>query len=215
MKTVWFACVVFLTTAGLGAEPTPSAETYGDAAVSAVLGLDETITLYCDIPDFPAIIGKNMPVQIKGLKIASQAQDNTQLLAFLNEFFFSKNVKPRKIVLKNIQRGERFCLLADIEADGQNLGDLLVEKKLAQKIIEIPSRINGSSNTSSANTTSLNSDSVLISASSSYIASKTSKVFHRSDCPHAKRLDASKTIAFSNRQDAAATGRRPCKTCNP
>jgi len=129
--------------------------------------------------------------------------DNLKLLMFLNDLFLSKNSKPKQIVLKNIQRGKQFCLLADIEVDGQDLCDLLVEKKLAQKVIEVPQ------------SEKTNSDSPPVANESGYIASKSSKIYHRPTCPHAKRIDPAKSVRFSSREEAEKTGRRPCKTCKP
>ncbi|HOK95203.1 MAG TPA: Ada metal-binding domain-containing protein [Anaerohalosphaeraceae bacterium] len=210
MKTVGLACAVVLTSGVLWADP----ETYGDVSVSALLRIDETVTLFCDIADFPPVIGQNMPVQIRGLKTAASGQDNLPLLAFLNTFFFSGSVQ-HTLVLRNIQRGQQFCLVADIEVDGQDLCQLLVEKKLAQRIIEIPSAAGSRPDAAGASAGLQNPPSASQPSPAGYIATKTSKVFHRADCPHIKRLDASKTVVFPTRQNAAASGRRPCKTCNP
>ncbi|MHC5182087.1 MAG: Ada metal-binding domain-containing protein, partial [Planctomycetota bacterium] len=48
-----------------------------------------------------------------------------------------------------------------------------------------------------------------------YVATRSSKIYHRTTCMHAKRMDASKAISFAQREDAEKTGRRPCKTCKP
>jgi hypothetical protein len=48
-----------------------------------------------------------------------------------------------------------------------------------------------------------------------YIASKQSKVFHRSDCPFAGRISQANRVTFKTRQDAVDSGRRPCRTCSP
>ena len=93
--------------------------------------------------------------------------------------------------------------LADIEVDGKNLCDLLIEQKLAEKVIEVPQP------------EKTNSDSPAVRNESAYIATKSSKVFHRSSCPHTKRIDAAKAVTFSSREDAEKTGRRACKTCKP
>ncbi len=181
----------------------PPIESYGNANVTTVLRLDEHIRIFCDIAELPPVIGQNIPVCINGLKPADNAKDNLKLLMFLNDLFLSKNAKPKQILLKDIRRGKEFCLVANIEVDGQDLCDLLIEKKLAEKVIEVsqPEKADsGSSPTANEG---------------GFIASKSSKVYHRSTCPHAKRMDAAKTVRFSSRQDAEKTGRRPCKTCKP
>ena len=184
---------------------TTPVESYGDAKVEAVLRLDEHVRIFCDIEGFAAVIGKNIPVRIKDLKPADNAKDNLKLLMFLNDLLLSKTSPPEQIVLKDIQRGKKFCLVADIEVDGENLCDLLIEKKLAQKIIAVPQEPAGTRSTPSAQAANENG----------YIASKSSKVYHRPNCPHAKRMDAKKAVRFSSSEDAEKTGRRPCKTCKP
>ena len=48
-----------------------------------------------------------------------------------------------------------------------------------------------------------------------YVASKNSGVFHHPGCYSADRIKASNLICFSTRAEAVASGRRPCKNCNP
>ena len=48
-----------------------------------------------------------------------------------------------------------------------------------------------------------------------YVASKTSKIFHKSTCQFAARISEKNRQTFAARDQAAAAGRRPCQTCNP
>ncbi len=48
-----------------------------------------------------------------------------------------------------------------------------------------------------------------------YVASKESKVFHRSDCKWAKKISSRNFIGFRSREEAIKSGRRPCKSCGP
>ena len=48
-----------------------------------------------------------------------------------------------------------------------------------------------------------------------YIASKNSKVFHKSDCRWAQRIKPENLVTFSTRDQAIQAGKRPCKTCEP
>ena len=205
---VWkltFTAIIMLAVTGAAVQqsapkPDPS---YGDVGVSKVLRLDKHVRLYCDIPELPPVIGQNIPVCIKGLKPAANSKDNLKLLMFLNDLLLSKNTEPKIIQLKGIKRGEQFCLIANIEVNGQDLCDLLIENKLAEKVIEVPESEKTDPDASPAPN------------DSGYIATKSSKVFHRSSCPHAKRIDAAKAVIFSSREDAEKTGRRTCKICKP
>ena len=48
-----------------------------------------------------------------------------------------------------------------------------------------------------------------------YVASKTSKVFHRPSCRYVKRIKREKLIGFNSREEAGRSGRKPCKICKP
>jgi hypothetical protein len=125
----------------------------------------------------------------------------------------SKKDQPKNILLKDIQRGNEFCLIANIEVDGEDLCELLVKNKLAKKIIQVPSGTPDVSTGQSGDEGSAASIADIENAQ--FIASKSSKVYHRSTCPHVKRMDRSKAVVFSGRSEAENTGRRACKTCKP
>ncbi len=48
-----------------------------------------------------------------------------------------------------------------------------------------------------------------------YAASKDSEVFHYSDCSYVKKINPENLIRFKTREEAIASGGRPCKTCEP
>jgi hypothetical protein len=48
-----------------------------------------------------------------------------------------------------------------------------------------------------------------------YIASKSSKIFHLSSCTAAKTISSGNLVTFVSRDEALGSGRRPCKKCNP
>jgi hypothetical protein len=48
-----------------------------------------------------------------------------------------------------------------------------------------------------------------------YVASKNSKVFHKSDCRWAQRIKPANLVTFSTRDQAIQAGKRPCKQCKP
>ncbi len=48
-----------------------------------------------------------------------------------------------------------------------------------------------------------------------YVASKNSKVFHKSDCTWAKRIAPKNLVHYKTREDAINDGKRPCKMCKP
>lgn len=48
-----------------------------------------------------------------------------------------------------------------------------------------------------------------------YVASKKSKVFHKSDCRWVARISQKNLVGFNSREEAMRDGRRPCKRCKP
>lgn len=48
-----------------------------------------------------------------------------------------------------------------------------------------------------------------------YVASKNSKVFHKSDCSSAARIKKANLVSFDTKSVVVNTGRRPCKICKP
>ncbi len=48
-----------------------------------------------------------------------------------------------------------------------------------------------------------------------YVASRSSRVFHKSDCRWAKRINPDNLVVYNSRDAAIKAGKRPCKVCNP
>jgi hypothetical protein len=48
-----------------------------------------------------------------------------------------------------------------------------------------------------------------------YVASKNSKVFHKSTCTWANRISPENLVHYKTREDAINDGKRPCKQCEP
>jgi hypothetical protein len=96
-----------------------------------------------DIADWPAIIGKEMPVQIRGLEpLPTPAGYDLVVRQFILETLTqtSSAADPNKtgspkILPKCIQRAKDFCLLADVEVNGRDLAGILVENGYAKKLI--------------------------------------------------------------------------------
>jgi len=48
-----------------------------------------------------------------------------------------------------------------------------------------------------------------------YVASKKSQVFHIPTCKWAQKINPENLVGFGTREEAVASGKRPCKTCMP
>jgi len=111
-----------------------NAEDYSDVSVSRIIKVIDGDTFRVDINELPDIIGKNIRIRILGInapeingkcafekELAIKARDFVQIL--LNN--------ADLVVLKNLNRGNFFRLLAEVIVDGKNLGELLVVNDLA------------------------------------------------------------------------------------
>lgn len=56
---------------------------------------------------------------------------------------------------------------------------------------------------------------VQVLATTGYVASKESDVYHRSDCYYAEKIKTKNKVEFKTQQKAEAAGYRPCQKCNP
>ncbi len=211
------------------AENVPSQEvkesTYGDAEISRVVEITSEFTLICDIRNYPPVIGHRMPVRIRGLESPGTVPD-PGLHEFLDRLLGDEQRDPNQVILlKNIQRGEQFCLIADVEINGRDLGDHLVDQGLVSRILKVPLPPEAAKNPDAVvlpEPPAAPASSSLVSRPAApnppqargYVSSKSSRIFHRVDCPHAKRMAEEKKVYFHTREQAAA-GRRPCKACDP
>jgi len=48
-----------------------------------------------------------------------------------------------------------------------------------------------------------------------FVASQSSKVFHKPECRWAKRINPDNLVGYNSRDEAIKAGKRPCKVCNP
>jgi 2-keto-myo-inositol isomerase len=48
-----------------------------------------------------------------------------------------------------------------------------------------------------------------------FVASRSSRVFHKSDCRWAKRIKPDNLVVYNSKDEAIKAGKRPCKVCNP
>jgi len=56
---------------------------------------------------------------------------------------------------------------------------------------------------------------VRVAAPTGYVGSSLSKVFHREDCPSARKISLANLLRWKSREEALATGRRPAEDCHP
>ena len=110
-------------------------KTYGEAKVLEVTSVYDGDTFRANIEGFPAIIGERMAIRIAGIDTPEMRDKNPKVkeLAQLAKQFTVKRLRDGKhIVLKNIQRGKYFRIVADVYIDGVSLGEGLIKAGLAK-----------------------------------------------------------------------------------
>ena len=212
-KSLTIAAILLLAVVSIAGTQIKTEKTYGDATVEKLISVDNSFVFRCDIKGLPAIIGKDIPVRINGIEMPTVTADTPdeqwkalqlQTKSFIQTAFDNAK-QPDSIVLKNIKRGEWFCIVADIEIDGNDLAKLLIEKQLG-KPIEVNQPV-------SLKPVATAEKQPSGDARLKLVASKKSKVFHRADCRFIKTISPKNMIKFKSKQEALKSGRRPCKTC--
>ena len=85
-------------------------------------------TFSCNILDWPAIIGINIPIRLAGIN-CPELKDPNGIRA---RNFAEKALRSAKqIELENVKRGKYFRIVADVLCDGNNLSDDLIAAGLA------------------------------------------------------------------------------------
>ncbi|MCK5566062.1 MAG: hypothetical protein KAJ07_12530 [Planctomycetes bacterium] len=182
-------------------------KSYGGASVEKIESVGGDLSFVCDVKDWPTVIGSDVKIIVKGIEPPGVLEDNGAADGFyrqqVKEFVRKVLKKAEVIELKNIERAETFALKANVIVDGRNLARQLIDKGFAQvrKKKEIEKKTDPKSQDASND--------------NSLVASKSGKVFHASTCSFVKRISKENIVTFTDKAQAEATGRRPCKTCKP
>jgi len=214
MKHILFYVIAVAGTAIANNTAPATQDTFGSATVSRVCQVAPDGALICDLEGFPALIGKQIPVYLNDVEVAPDNEISQKVIAFIQQTVKpDANGQAPAIQLSDIRRGRTFSLIAKIAVNGKDLTEMLIEKGLAQRVIIL----DPASESTNAATGTLTSGTAKPQAAPAggFVASKTSKVYHRPDCRFAKQMEPSKSLTFRTRQEAEQNGRRPCKTCNP
>lgn len=104
-------------------------QTYGSAVVDSIVSVYDGDTFRCNIEGYPAIIGKNISIRIRGIDTpeirggeACEKKDARKIRDYVEKRLRSANT----IMLKNVGRPKYFRLLADVVVDGVDIGQELI-----------------------------------------------------------------------------------------
>ncbi|QTE82723.1 thermonuclease family protein [Shewanella algae] len=103
-------------------------------SVSQVMSIYDGDTFNANVAEWPPIVGLNIPVRIRGIdtpELRGKCQKEKELARAAKQFTVSQLRAAKQIELKDISRGKYFRLIASVYVDGKNLGDILLQQKLA------------------------------------------------------------------------------------
>lgn len=91
-------------------------------------------TLTVNIPDVPALIGKNISVRVLGIdtpEIKTKDRCEKEAGRIARNLVASTLKNAQNVELHNIQRDKYFRILADVMVDGRSLKEILLKNNLA------------------------------------------------------------------------------------
>lgn len=108
---------------------------YGTIIVDEVIRVYDGDTFYANIWQWPPILGRNIGIRVNGIDTPEMRGSTPEIkkLAVKAKKLAEKTLRQSKtIVLKNIKRGKYFRVVADVECDGKDLGQLIIDANLAK-----------------------------------------------------------------------------------
>jgi endonuclease YncB( thermonuclease family) len=111
-----------------------TAKSYGQVKVDRVVGVYDGDTVTVSIKGWPPLIGESVSVRIAGIdtpEIRGQCAGEKALAMQARTLTRQLLSSARSVELRNLQRDKYFRILADICIDGQDLGDILIQRRLA------------------------------------------------------------------------------------
>lgn len=125
-------CIV----AGVLLLPSFALADYGSVTVDEVVSFTDGDTFTATINDWPPIIGERIPVRIEGIQAperrsrcdteAEKARER-QLAADARIYLVERLRGAESIELRRIERGSFFRIIAEVWADGENVGQEMIE----------------------------------------------------------------------------------------
>ena len=112
------------------------ADNYGDIVITKVVSVYDGDTFRVDINDYPPIVGRSMPIRINGIdcpELRDKKEEVKEWARRARGFTEDKLMSAKVVRLENMKRGKYFRIICDVEVDGQDLGSMLIEEKLARR----------------------------------------------------------------------------------
>lgn len=134
MRSLLLRCILLL---GLCSTPVAMAAEgpYGKVRLDEITSIYDGDTFRATIRDWPAVIGRRVPVRIAGIDTPELRDKRPAVRALAlkaKQFSVQRLRSARHVELRNIRRDKYFRLLGDVWVDGSNLGAMLIRAGLAK-----------------------------------------------------------------------------------
>ena len=106
---------------------------YKSVSIDKVTSVYDGDTFHVDIKNYPAIIGKNIAIRVKGVdtpEIRGKCKQEKELALKAKQFTKQFLLNAKSIKLKNLQRGKYFKILADVYDGKVSLSKSLIDANL-------------------------------------------------------------------------------------
>lgn len=113
---------------------THAGKSYGDILVSKVISVYDGDTFRANLNSGHPLISKNIRIRLNGIdtpELRSKCWKEKQRAKRARDYLSYRIKMSDKVVLRNIQRGKYFRIVADVYLDGKNINLEMIDKKLA------------------------------------------------------------------------------------
>ncbi|MCP1317581.1 thermonuclease family protein [Halomonas sp. 707B3] len=116
--------------------PTLALADYGSVVVDEVTSFRDGDTIVVNINEWPEVIGHRIPVRISGINAPerrsrcdteAEKEREKELAAEVRIYLVERLRGAESIELRRIERGSFFRIIAEVWADGENVGQEMIE----------------------------------------------------------------------------------------
>lgn len=106
-----------------------AAQIHAEEIIVEVVSVYDGDTFRVNIPEWPDIIGLNMPIRVKGIdtpEIRGKCSKEKELAKKARLYTTELLMNAKRVSIIDIERGKYFRFIANVHMDGMNLSELLL-----------------------------------------------------------------------------------------
>lgn len=125
--------------------PTLALADYGSVTVDEIVSFQDGDTITVTVDDWPPVIGERIKVRIAGIQAPerrsrcdteAEKQREKSLAADARIYLVERLRSAESVELRRIERGSFFRIVADVYADGEDVGQEMLARGLAIPYVE-------------------------------------------------------------------------------